>query len=255
VTGLEQLGVLIGGFGAGILTSTVGVASLLSFPILIAVGLPPVVANASNTIGMTPAGLSGSFGYRAELREHPRITWLVLVLTAVGSVGGAFLLLALDPGVFAAVVPWLVLGTSILVGVQPFISRRLRERRGVDAADRVHMSPATAFWATLTGVYGGYFGAGSGVMMMAVLGFGLDLELRVINALKTLAVLSANVVASVIFLVLAELDWVAIGLLAGGSVFGGYVGARIGRRLPAPVLRTAVVIVGVTASVLLFVQG
>jgi uncharacterized membrane protein YfcA len=255
VTGAEQLTVLAGGFGAGILTSTVGVASLLSFPILLAVGLPPVVANASNTIGMTPAGLSGSFGYRRELREHPRITMLVLVLTAAGSVCGAVLLLALPPGVFSAVVPWLILVTSILVGVQPAITKRLRVRRGVEAADRVRMSPATAMWATLTGVYGGYFGAGSGVMMVAVLGFGLDLDLRIVNALKTLAVMSANVVATVIFLFLADLDWTAIGLLAAGSVVGGYVGAHIGRRLPSAVFRTLIVIVGLTASVLLFARG
>jgi uncharacterized membrane protein YfcA len=252
VTGAEQLAVLAAGLGAGILTSTVGVASLLSFPVLVAVGLPPVVANASNTIGMTPAGLSGSFGYRRELREHPRITVLVLVLCALGSVGGAALLLALPPGVFEAVVPWLVLVTSLLVGVQPLVTQGLRRRRGADAPDRVRMSPLTAFWATLTGVYGGYFGAGSGVMMVAVLGFGLDLELRIVNALKTLAVMAANVVATVIFLFLADLDWVAIGLLAAGSVVGGYVGAHIGRRLPAAVFRTLIVVVGVTAAILLF---
>ncbi len=251
MTGAEQLAVLVTGFGAGILTSTVGVASLLSFPVLVAVGLPPVVANASNTIGMTPAGLSGSFGYRRELREHPRVTAVVLLTCAMGSVAGALLLLALPPGVFEAIVPWLILGTSVLVGIQPWISRRLKARRGADVPDRVHMSPMTTVWATLTGVYGGYFGAGSGVMMMAVLGFGTDLQLRIVNALKTLAVMAANVVATVIFLFLAELDWVAIGLLASGSVVGGYVGAHIGRRLPAPVLRTLVVIVGVTASILL----
>ncbi len=251
MTGAEQLAVLAAGLGAGVLTSTVGVASLLSFPVLVAVGLPPVVANASNTIGMTPAGLSGSFGYRRELREHPRITFLVLVLCATGSVGGASLLLALPPGVFEAVVPWLILVTSILVGIQPLVTKQLRRRRGSDAPDRVTMSPATATWATLTGVYGGYFGAGSGVMMVAVLGFGLDLDLRIVNALKTLAVMAANVVATVIFLFLAELDWLAIGLLAGGSVVGGYVGAHIGRRLPSSVFRTLIVIVGVTASILM----
>jgi uncharacterized protein len=251
VTGAEQLAVLVTGFGAGILTSTVGVASLLSFPVLVAVGLPPVVANASNTIGMTPAGLSGSFGYRRELREHPRVTTVVLLTCALGSVAGALTLLALPPGVFETVVPWLILFTSVLVGIQPWISRRLKARRGADVPDRVHLSPMTTVWATLTGVYGGYFGAGSGVMMMAVLGFGTDLELRIVNALKTFAVMAANVVATGIFLFLAELDWVAIALLASGSVVGGYVGAHIGRRLPAPVLRTLVVIVGVTASILM----
>ncbi len=251
MTGAEQLAVLAAGLGAGILTSTVGVASLLSFPVLVAVGLPPVVANASNTIGMTPAGLSGSFGYRRELSEHPGVTFLVLVLCAGGSVAGAALLLALPPGVFAAVVPWLILITSVLVGIQPLVTKQLRKRRGADAADRMHMSPITAFWATLTGMYGGYFGAGSGVMMVAVLGFGTDLDLRIVNALKTLAVMAANVVATVIFLFLAELDWVAIGLLASGSVVGGYAGAHIGRRLPPSIFRTLIVLVGVTASVLM----
>ena len=203
-------------------------------------GCRPVVANASNTVGLTPAALSGSFGYRRELREHPRITVAVLVTCAVGSVAGA-----VAPAGAAA--------------------RRLRGRRAVaDPGDQrpgrhpalaepaccaraaartcptgCSMSPTTAGWATLTGVYGGYFGAGSGVMMMAVLGFGLDLELRIVNALKTLAVMAANVVATVIFLFLADLDWLAIGLLAGGSVVGGYVGSHIGRRLPPTVLRVA----------------
>ncbi len=253
MSGLEQLAVLVAGLGAGVLTSTVGVASLLSFPVLLAVGLPPVVANASNTVGMTPAALSGSFGYRAELREHPRVTAAVMVTCAVGAVGGAVLLLALPPGVFEAVVPWLILLTCLLVGAQPWISARVRARLGPDAPDRTVMSPVTLFFAGLTGLYGGYFGAGSGVMMMAVLGLGLDIELRVVNALKTLAVLAANVVAGLIFLAVADLDWSAIGLLAAGSVVGGYVGAHIGRRLPAPVLRGLVVLVGVTAAVIMVV--
>ena len=196
MTGLEHLAVLAAGLGAGVLTSTVGVASLLSFPVLVAVGLPPVVANASNTVGLTPGGLSGSFGYRRELREHPRIALAVLLACAAGAVAGAVLLLALPPGVFGAVVPWLVLFTSVLVGVQPLISRRVRARLGDDAPDRVQMSRTTLALTVLTGTYGGYFGAGSGVMMVAVLGFGLDLELRVVNGLKTLAVLAANVVAT-----------------------------------------------------------
>jgi uncharacterized membrane protein YfcA len=251
VTGGEALAVLAAGLGAGVLTSTVGVASLLSFPVLLAVGLPPVVANASNTVGMTPAGLSGSFGYRRELREHPRITAAVLATCATGAVAGALLLLVLPPGVFEMVVPWLILVTTVLVGIQPWLSRRVRARHGDDLPDRVQMSRATAAWATLTGMYGGYFGAGSGVMMMAVLGFGLDIDLRVINALKTLAVMSANVVATVIFLFLADLDWLAIALLASGSVVGGYAGAHIGRRLPPTLLRTLVVVAGLTAFVLL----
>ena len=252
MTGVEQLVVLAAGLGAGILTSTVGVASLLSFPVLVAVGLPPVVANASNTVGMTPAGLSGSFGYRRELREAPAATAMVLATCAGGSVLGAVLLLALPPAVFESVVPWLILFTCLLVGAQPTISRWVRRRHGgTPPAPRTRMSPVTTLFATLTGMYGGYFGAGSGVMMVAVLGFGLDLDLRIVNALKTLAVMAANVVASLIFLVVADLDWAAILLLAAGSVVGGYVGAHIGRRLPAGLLRGLIVLAGLTAATLM----
>lgn len=252
MTGVEQLAVVAAGFGAGIMTSTVGVASLLSFPVLLAVGLPPVVANASNTVGMTPAGLSGSFGYRRELREHPAVTAMVVITCAAGSVAGATLLLALPASVFEGIVPWLILFTCLLVGAQPTISRWVRRRHGDDPpAPRETMSPVTTAFAALTGLYGGYFGAGSGVMMMAVLGFGLDIELRIVNALKTLAVLAANVVASVIFLFVADLDWAALLLLAGGSVFGGYTGARIGRHLNATLLRTLIVLTGLTAAVAL----
>ena len=250
MTGLDQLALLAAGLGAGVLTSTVGVASLLSFPVLVAVGLPPVVANASNTVGLAPGAVSGSWGYRHELREHPGVTLAVLATCAAGGVAGAALLLALPPGVIEAVVPWLILFTCLLVGLQPRISRWLRARHGEDPpADRTRMSPVTTFFATATGVYGGYFGAGSGVMMMAVLGLGLDLEFRVVNALKTLAVMAANVVAGGIFVVVAELDWRAIALLAGGSIVGGYVGSRIGRRLPAAALRTGIVITGIVAAV------
>lgn len=252
MTPLEQLVVLVTGLGSGILTSTVGVASLLSFPVLVAVGLPPVVANASNTVGLTPGALSGSWGYRSELREHPRVTAVVLATCAAGSVIGAVLLLALPAAVFESVVPWLILGTCLLVGVQPRLSARLRARRGDEADDRLHVSPVAAGFATVTGVYGGYFGAGSGVMMLAVLGLGTDLPFRVANALKTLAVLAANLIASVIFVFAADIEWRAVVLLAAGSVVGGYAGARIGRRLPPSLLRAGIVVAGLVGAFLLW---
>ncbi|MFC7492960.1 MULTISPECIES: sulfite exporter TauE/SafE family protein [unclassified Nocardioides] len=253
MTGLEHLAIVGTGLVAGIMTSTVGVASLLSFPVLVALGLPPVVANASNTVGMVPAGLTGSLGYRRELREEPAVTAAVITTCAAGAVGGAALLLALPPGVFEAIVPWLILGTCLLVGAQPRIRRWLgRKHDAVEPGDS-HLSPATTFFSTLVGVYGGYFGAGSGVMMMAVLGIGSHLDFRVINALKTLAVLASNLVAAAIFLVVAELDWTAVLLLALGSVVGGYVGAHLGRRLNPALLRGLIVVVGVSAAVWMLV--
>lgn len=257
----QHLAVLGAGFGAGVLTSTVGVASLVSFPVLLAVGLPPVVANTSNTIGMAPAGLSGSFGYRRELAEHPRITRAVLVTSACGAVAGSFLLLGLPSGVFEAVVPWLILVTCVLVGIQPRLKAWAQSRRPLPEASAVEdrredrsetMSLPTRVMATVTGVYGGYFGAGSGVMMLAVLGLGPELEFRILNALKTFAVMVANVVATAVFVVIAPVDWRAVVVLAVGSVFGGYAGSHLGRRLPETVLRVLIVLAGVTAAVLLW---
>ena len=220
--------------------------------VLLAVGLPPVVANTSNTIGMAPAGVSGSFGYRRELREHPGATRVVLVTSALGALVGSALLLGLPSRVFEVVVPWLILGTCLLVGAQPRLKARARSRRGT-APGQDHPTSGvpvpTRLLATLTGVYGGYFGAGSGVMMLAVLGFGTSLEFRILNALKTYAVMVANLVAATVFVVIAPIDWPAVLALATGSVVGGYVGSHLGRLLPERVLRALVVVAGIAAAI------
>ena len=184
MSGLDQLLVVLAGLDAGLLTSTVGVASLLSFPILL-------------------AGVAGSVG--------------------------AVLLRALPPGVFEAVVPWLILGTCVLVGVQPCLSSWLagRQASSGQSAARVMRSPLTTLFVLLTGVYGGYFGAGAGVMMIAILALGLDIDFRVVGALRTTSVMASNVVAGVVFAVVAEVDWAVVALLAVSSVGGGYLGARI----------------------------
>jgi uncharacterized membrane protein YfcA len=181
------------------------------------------------------------------------VSRIVLGCCSAGAVAGAGLLLAADPDVFEVVVPWLILFACLLVGIQPRLSRWLAgRRRGAPSRPaRVVPSRTTILFATLTGVYGGYFGAGSGVMMVAVLALGLDLDLRVINALKTLAVLAGNLTAGAVFVLVADLDWGAVLLLAAGSVVGGYVGARVGRRLPPDVFRWLVVLAGLVAALVL----
>lgn len=253
MTWAEQLAVLGAGLVAGVLTSTVGVASLVSFPVLVAVGLPPVIANVSNTLGLIPGGLSGSFGYREELRTHPRASWTVVLSCALGAVAGAALLLTQPAETFEAVVPWLILFSCLLVGAQPWISTWLKRHQGggEPTEPRVTLSPTTTFFALLTGTYGGYFGAGSGVMMVAVLGLGTDIDLRVVNGLKTVSVLAGNLVAGAIFVVVADVDWMAVLSLAVGSLVGGYVGARVGRRLPPTLFRVLVVAAGIVAAIAL----
>ncbi|SHK34554.1 hypothetical protein SAMN05443637_105102 [Pseudonocardia thermophila] len=250
LTALEQLAVVLAGFGAGILTSSVGIASLLSFPVLLAVGIPPVVANVSNTLGLILGGVGGVVGYREELREEPALTRRIVILTGIAGAVGAALLLALPESVFVAIVPWLILGTCVLVGVQPRLSRWLAERRG--GGQRTTLTPTTTVFVFLTGVYGGYFGAGAGVLMVATLALGLDVAFRIVSAIRTTSVLAANAVAGLIFLAVAEVDWLAAALLAVGSIGGGYVGARVARRMPATLLRILIVVAGVVAAVLLW---
>jgi uncharacterized membrane protein YfcA len=249
---MDHLVVVAAGLGAGFVMSSIGVASLVSFPVLVALGLPPVVANASNTVGLIPAGLSGSFGYRRELAAHPQVTRVVVATGALGSIAGAFLLLGLPAGIFEVVVPWLILFACLLVGLQPWIAARLaarRTRRAGPRRPRTRAGRGVAGLTALAGVYGGYFGAGQGVVVVAILALGLDLELAVVNALKTLAVLAANVVAGTVFVLVADLDWTVVALLGLGSVVGGYAGSRVGRRLPPALFRALVVTAGVVASV------
>ena len=252
MTPAEVAAVVAAGFGAGIATASIGVASLVSFPVLVAIGVPPVTANASNTVGLVPAGLSGSFGYRRELGLHPRVTATVLAVSGVFAVVGALLLLRLPSSVFEAAVPWLILFACLLVATQPAISRLVRARRGPDhvvGAPRV--GPGVAAGTAACGVYGGYFGAGQGVMMIAVLAFGLEVPMAVISALRTAAILASNVVATVVFVAVAPLDWTLVLLLGAGSVGGGYVGSVIGRHLPDTALRVLVVASGVTVAVVM----
>ncbi|MCK5891878.1 sulfite exporter TauE/SafE family protein [Aeromicrobium sp.] len=253
MSGLEQLLVVLAGLGAGIATSSIGVASLVSFPVLIAIGVPPVAASSSNTVGLVPAGVSGTFAYRRELAGRRRLVAAVMVLSGASAVAGALLLLRLPSDVFESLVPWLIVFACTLVAAQPRVSAFLRRRAaaagGQAQADRTAITPPLAAGTAACGVYGGYFGAGQGVMLIAILALGLDLPLAVISALRTIAVFASNIVATLIFLFIAPLDWHVIALLAAGSVVGGWIGAQIGRHLPAPALRALVVVAGVAVAV------
>jgi uncharacterized membrane protein YfcA len=243
----QVLAVLGAGFGAGFVMTAVGAGSLVSFPILLGVGIPPLVANVSNNVGLVPGGVSGSFGYRRELAGHRALVLRVAATSALGALVGAALLLALPSTSFDRVVPFLVLTAATLVGLQPLVSRALRrraERRGTVAAVREAMGPRLTVLSSLVGVYGGYFGAAQGVLLLAFLALGLDIGLQTVNGLKNVAVLSANVAATAVFVFLAPLDWAVVGLVAVGSLVGGWLGARLGRRLPPTVFRTLIVVFG-----------
>jgi uncharacterized protein len=245
---LDVLAVIAAGLGAGLVITAVGAGSLVSFPILLGVGLPPVVANVCNTVGLVPGGLSGTWGYRRELAGKAALVRGVAVTSGVGALAGAVLLLAMPASAFASAVPWLVIFAATLVGLQPWVSRWLRGRAdrdpGTTGRPPEGLPSGLGSVSSVVGVYGGYFGAGQGVMLVAFLALGLEETLQVVNGLKNVAVLSANVAATVVFVALAPLDWAVVGLLAVGSVVGGWVGSHIGRRLSPTVFRALVVAFG-----------
>lgn len=247
MTLLEALAVFAAGIAAGTINTIVGSGTLVTFPILLAVGYPPVLANVSNTVGLVPGSLSGAVGYRHELRGQGSRLIRLGAASVLGGVAGALLLLSLPAAAFDAIVPVLIGLGCLLVVVQPWVSRRVRPR----AAAPSHGSVLVWVLVFLAGVYGGYFGAAQGVLLIAILGLGLSESLQRINAAKNILALLVNAVAAVVFIVVTDVSWAAAGLVAAGSVIGGQVGATVGRRLPAPVFRGFVAVVGLVAIVAL----
>ncbi len=247
--------ILLAGVAAGTINTVVGSGTLITFPTLLSLGVPPVMANVSNTIGLVPGSLSGAIGYRRELAGQRARLLRLGTASLTGGIVGAVLLLGLPEAAFDAIVPVLILLGCALVVVQPWISRRLTARAEARGTVRPHHGAAWV-WALvmLTGIYGGYFGAAQGVLLMAVLGVGLQETLQRNNATKNVLALLVNAVAACVFVLFAQIDWRVVGLIAAGSVVGGQIGATVGRRLPPVVLRVVIVAVGLTA-VTMFVRS
>lgn len=244
MTWFEALFVLVAGMGAGTINAVVGSGTLLTFPTLLAVGIPPVLANVSNNIGLSPGTAAGAIGYRRELEGQRGRLLRLIPASLLGGIVGAVLLLKLPGSAFKAVVPGLILLGCILVALQPWLSKR------ISVPTHTHRG---AWWVIpavfLTGVYGGYFGAAQGVLLMAVLGIGMDANLQRMNGLKNVLATVVNGVAAILFIIVADVDWLAVALIAVGSTIGGFVGARYGRKLPPTGLRVLIVVIGVVAIV------
>jgi len=247
VTGLEQVALFGAGVAAGTINTIVGSGTLITFPTLLAFGYPPVVANVSNTVGLVPGSLSGAWGYRRELAGQGRRLIRLGLASGIGGLSGGLLLLVLPASAFKDIVPALIILACLLVVLQPAITRRMEERgRKAPAADGGLLLLAGLFAA---GLYGGYFGAAQGVLLLGIMGLTLREDLQRINAAKNVLAAIVNGVAAVLFIVVAHVAWRPALLLAAGSILGGQIGARTGRRLAAGVLRTIIVIVGIVAVV------
>lgn len=255
MTWVEAVALLAAGVAAGTINTLVGSGTLITFPTLLAFGYPPVVANISNNIGMVPGGVSGTWGYRAELEGQSRWVRLLAPMSLVGAITGALLLLVLPAEAFSAIVPVLLGISVILVLVQPRLQRTLARRREEQGRSHHEMSAgrtaATVGGTYGAGVYGGYFGAAQGVLLVGLLGSLLPSSLQQVNAIKNLLSLIVNSVAALVFLAVARdrIDWAVVGVIALGTLVGGVVGSRVGRRLPPTALRAVIAVVGVVAIV------
>jgi hypothetical protein len=242
----HAVAIAFAGAWAGMINTIVGSGTLVTFPVLLALGYPPLTANVSNGLGLVPGSLAGAIGYRRELVGLRDRVVRLAVVSVLGALVGAALLLSLPPGAFAAVVPVLIAVAVVLVIVQPFVARRLAARHG---GARTRVRPALLVGAFGTGIYGGYFGAAQGVLLFALLGINLDDDPQRHNAVKNVTTMLVNLVSGLVFALVAPVSWPVVGLVAGGSVVGGVLGARIGRRLHPAMLRAVIVVVGVAAIV------
>ncbi|MGQ7295988.1 sulfite exporter TauE/SafE family protein [Quadrisphaera sp. KR29] len=251
--------VLLAGLWAGTINAVVGSGTLVTFPVLVALGYSPLAATISNGIGLVAGGVSGAWGYRRELRGQGRRLALLLPASVVGGAVGAVLLLQLPESAFEAVVPVLLVLALVLVVLQPRLQAGLRRRAEARAAalGAEGGTPRASRWLVgttvlatlLIGVYGGYFTAAQGVMLVAVLGSLLDEPLQRVNGLKNVLTLVVNVVSAAFYVAFGaeDVDWLVVALIAASSLVGGALGARYGRRLPPTALRAAIVVLGVVA--------
>jgi uncharacterized membrane protein YfcA len=237
--------IVIAGMAAGTINTVVGSGSLITFPTLLALGYPPVLANVSNNIGLVPGAISGVHGYRRELSGQRHRLARLMPASIVGALTGALLLLVLPSSVFDRVVVVLIAIALVLVVLGPRLSRRLARPHEAHRG----LSPVLVVLVGLAGVYGGYFGAAQGIILIALLGiFVLD-DLQRLNGAKNVLALTVNLVASVVFVFATDVDWAVVACIAAGSIVGGQIGATVGRRLDPRVLRGVIVVVGLSALV------
>ncbi|WP_035841666.1 sulfite exporter TauE/SafE family protein [Kitasatospora azatica] len=252
MTPWEGLAVFAAGAGAGTINVIVGSGTLITFPVLLAFGLPPVTANVSNTLGLVPGSVSGAIGYRRELVGQRGRLIRLGIASMLGGLLGAMLLTRLPSKAFDAIVPVLILLALVLVVIQPRVARAVAARGG--ATTHPDGSPALVAGVFLTGIYGGYFGAAQGVLLLALMGMLLRDELQRMNAVKNVLALIVNAVAAIFFMFTAHIDWLVALLIAVGSALGGLIGAKVGRRLPPVALRGLIVVVGLIAVTKLLIS-
>jgi uncharacterized membrane protein YfcA len=250
---LQALAIFGAGLAAGTINAVVGSGTLITFPTLLAFGYPPVLANVSNNVGLVPGAVSSAIGYRAELSGQRQRVLTLGSASLCGGLAGAILLLVLPAGAFKAIVPALICVALVMVIFQPrlqaWVARRQKARTAAPPGSVAVGGPVVWALVFLTGVYGGYFGAAQGVLLLGVLGVAFAESMQRINGVKNILAALVNGVAALLFIAISHVDWAVAGLIAAGAIIGGQVGALVGRRLPPWGLRAVIICVGVAALV------
>lgn len=256
MTAIEGLLIVAAALGAGVMNAVVGAGTLVTFPTLLLLGYPPVLANVTSTVGLFPGSFMASIGYRATLKGRGPVVRRLLVAAVIGGLSGGALLVLLPQRAFDTVVPWLLVLAALLAALQPRISAAIavrRAARGPHDRDRAPVGPGVFLLVALTGVYGGYFGAAQGVMLLVVLGLALGGPINELNGVKNILGGTVNLVAALLFIAISEVDWAVAGLIAVGATIGGGLGGRYGRRLSSSVLRVLLVSIAMIAAAVRFI--
>jgi uncharacterized protein len=245
---LEAVAILAAGVWAGGINVIVGSGTLVTFPILLLFGYPPITANVSNNIGMVAGGISGVYGYRRELRPNRAMLLRLAPASIAGGLVGAVLLLVLPDDSFKAIVPVLIALGLIMVVVGPSVQRRTAARRPEGSGGTISRVLLTVGIFVL-GIYGGYFGAAQGILLVGLMGLLLSDGIQRLTAVKNVLATLVNAVAAIVFMIIAgdRIDWSVVGLIASGAFIGGYLGARFGRSLSPVVLRACILVIGTVA--------
>ncbi len=236
--------VIAAGFAAGAVNTIVGSGSLITYPVMVLLGVPPVTANIANTVGLVPGSIAGAWAYRDKLREPKKLLLRLGAASFTGAICGAILLTQLPKATFALVVPVLILAAAVLVGLQPLIIKRTRPAAGTRWSQLI-------FWVFLSGVYGGYFSAAQGVILLGVLGIFLASGLQEQNAVKNVLQALVNIVAAIFFVIIGGVAWQYAALVAIGSLIGAPVGAVVAKRIPTKGFRIGIVIFGVLMAIVM----
>ncbi len=235
----------IAAFAAGAVNSVAGGGTFFSFPALLAVGVPPVVANASNSVSLWPGSLAGAWAFRRELKRFSRSLPILSVVALIGGIAGGLLLLATSNAAFAMLIPWLLLVATVLFAFSAQISALIKKWKPTPAGvDERHIGPGGYLFQLVVSVYGGFFGAGMGILMIAALAIQGFKDVHEINALKNWLSAVIYSVAVATFVIADAVSWPHTLIMLVTATIGGYSGAAVARKLPAIWLRRFIIAVG-----------